>query len=170
MSGITAEHMEKRVIHDFAVDPDHHDRFESDEFRDAKSRLRQDGHYHCYICGTTEHIQVHHRAAEYMFQNVVDFDKLKEFCEEWDIYGYGRLLRNKPITTLDDVRNQMCLCQAHHTGVDHEDGGGGTGAHSLTFSSWIIQKLALPGANPIPQKGETFQDAMERIKKFERKE
>jgi hypothetical protein len=163
-------HVEKRIIHDYAIDPDHDDRNESPTFRDAKARLRHDGHYHCYVCGTDQNIQVHHRAGEYMFQNVVDYEKLKEFCEEWDVYGYGRLLKKQPITTVDDVRNQMCLCQAHHTGVDHEDDGGGTGIHSLSFSSWIMQKLALPGANPVPQKGETFAEAMERVKKFERKE
>lgn len=167
---MTDIHIEHRVLKDFAVDPDHNDRTESPQFIDAKERLVKDGHHKCYICGTTESIQVHHRAGEYMFNNVVDYNLLKNFCEEWDIYGYGKLLKNKPITTVDDVRNQMCLCQAHHTGVDHEDGGGGTGIHSLTFNSWIMQKLCLPGANPIPQKGETFDQALERIKKYERKE
>lgn len=165
---MTTEHMEERTLKDYAVDPDHANRKESPEFRRSKRRLKADGHFKCYICGTTNDIQIHHRAAEWMFENVVDLDKLKEFVEEWDLFGYGRLLKNKPITTVDDIRNQMPLCQAHHTGVDHEDGGGGTGAHSLTFSSWIMQKLALPGANPVPQKGETFAQAMERIKKFER--
>lgn len=166
---MTTEHLEERTIKDFAVDPDHADRKESPEFRRSKRRLKADGHYKCYICGSTENIQVHHRGAEWMFENIVDFDKLKDFLEEWDVYGYGRLLKHKPITTVDDIRNQLCLCQSEHTGVNHEDGGGGTGVHSLTFNSWIMQKLALPGANPIPQKGETFAQALERIKKFERK-
>lgn len=166
---ITEAHVEQRTLHDFAIDPDHHNRSESPEFATSKERLKEDGHHVCYICGTDQNIQVHHRGGEYMFDRIVDYDKLKEFCEEWDIYGYGKLLKKKPITSVDDIRNQMCLCQAHHTGVDHEDGGGGTGAHSLTFSSWIMQKLCLPGANPVPQKGETFDQAMARVKQFERK-
>jgi hypothetical protein len=166
---ITEAHVENRVLHDFVIDPDHDSRTESEQFREAKDRLKHDGHHKCYICGTEDNIQVHHRAGEYMLSNVVDFDLLKEFCEEWDIYGYGRLLKAKPITSVDDVRNQMCLCQAHHTGVDHEDGGGGTGIHSASFNTWIMQKLCLSGANPVPQKGETFADAMARIKQFERK-
>lgn len=165
---ITAEHVEHRTLHDFAIDPDHAERTESPEFREAKRRLHEDGHMKCYICGGTEHLQVHHRACEYMFEAVVDFDLLKEFCEEWDIYGYGKLLKAKPISSPDDVRNQMVLCQAHHTGVDHEDGGGGTGIHAVTFPTWIIQKLALPGANPVPQQGETFAMTQARIKKRER--
>jgi hypothetical protein len=166
---VTAEHVEHRTIKDFAIDPDHAERAESEQFREAKRRLKQDGHYRCYICGSTDKLQVHHRACEYMFAGVVDFGLLKEFCEEWDVYGYGKLLKAQPITSPDDVRNQMVLCQPHHTGVNHEDGGGGTGIHAMTFPSWIIQKLSLPNANPIPQSGESFADALARIKRYERK-
>jgi hypothetical protein len=167
---MTAEHVEHRILHDFAIDPDHADRTESSEFRAAKARLKQDGHYKCYICGTTESLQVHHRACEYMFAQVVDYNLLKEFCEEWDIYGYGKLLKAQPITSPDDVRNQMVLCQSHHTGVNHVDGGGGTGIHSCSFPTWIAQKVALLGANPVPQQGETFAQAEARIKAHERHE
>jgi len=165
---MTEEHVEHRLLHDFAIDPDHADRTESAEFRAAKARLKQDGHYRCYICGATENLQVHHRACEYMFAQVVDYNLLKEFCEEWDIYGYGRLLKAQPITSPDDVRNQMVLCQPHHTGVNHQDGGGGTGIHSCSFPTWIAQKVALSGANPVPQEGETFAQAEARIKAHER--
>jgi hypothetical protein len=165
---ITAEHTESRTVHDIAVDPDHEQRTESAEFRDAKKRLHADGHMHCYVCGTESNLQVHHRACEYMFADVVDYAKLKEFVEEWDIYGYGKLLRHKPITSPDDVRNQMVLCQEHHTGVDHADGGGGTGIHYLPFPEWIMQKLALDGADPVPQAGETLSHALTRVKAHER--
>lgn len=167
---MTQLHMEKKTIHDFAVDPEHADRTESAEFVDAKKRLREDGHYKCYICGGDKSLQVHHRAVEYMFANLADWGKVKEFVEEWDIYGYGKLLKNRPMVSKDDVRNQMVLCQEHHTGVDHEDGNGGTGAHGLTFSSWIIQKLCLPGCNPVPQKGETLEKAMSRIAENQKRE
>jgi hypothetical protein len=160
---MTAEHAEHRTLLDFAIDPDHADRTESAAFREAKKRLEQDGHFSCYVCGSTENLQVHHRAGEYMFAAVLDFEKVKAFCEEWDVYGYGRLLKNQPLVTLDDVRNQMVLCQAHHTGVNHEDGGGGTGIHACSFPTWLSQKLALPGAMPVPQAGETFAAALARI-------
>ncbi|MCL6442091.1 MAG: hypothetical protein K6T83_01270 [Alicyclobacillus sp.] len=163
----TTLHIEQRTIHDIVIDPDHSDRTESEVFRKAKERLKEDGHYRCYICGTTNDLQVHHRAAEYMFNNIVDFDKLKEFCEEWDLYGYGRLLKAQPITTVDDIRNQMVLCRTHHTGVDHDDGNSGTGIHNMTFSSWIIQKLAKDGCNPVPQPGETAETAEKRVKEGE---
>lgn len=165
----TKIHFEQKTLHSFVVDPDHHERSESPTFVEAKKRLKEDGHYKCYICGSTENLQSHHRAGEYMFENIVDYDLLKEFLEEWDIYGYGKLLRNKPITTVDDIRNQMLLCQMHHTGVDHENSGSGTGIHQMDFPSWIIQKLAIKGANPVPQKGETKEQAMARVQANERK-
>jgi hypothetical protein len=165
---IVEMHPITREIRDFVIDPDHCERDESEVFRKAKDRLREDGHYKCYICGSEEKLQAHHRAAEYMFNNVVDFELLKDFCEEWDVYGYGKLLKQKPIDTVDDIRNLLILCQPHHQGVNHEEGRGGTGVHNLTFNSWIIQKIALEGANPVPQKGESFEEAMERIDKFQR--
>lgn len=167
---MTEAHMEKRTLHDMVVDPDHADRTTSAEFEASVKRLKEDGHYKCWICGGIDHLQVHHRVLEYMFANIGDMAKVKAFCEEWDVYGYGRLLKDRPMLTKDDVRNQMVLCQEHHTGVDHENNNTGTGIHDLTFSSWIIQKLALDGANPVPQKGETWQQAMERVKAHELKE
>ncbi len=164
---MTAEHMEMRTLKDWVVDPDHADRTTSAEFRASVERLKEDGHYKCYICGGTDSLQVHHRALEYMFTNVGDLSKVKDFCEEWDLYGYGRLLKERPMLSKDDIRNQMVLCQKHHTGVDHEDGGSGTGIHEMTFSSWIIQKLCLDGADPVPQSGETLEQAQERVKEHE---
>ena len=106
-------------------------------------------------------MQVHHFGAEWSLAADVDFAKLKEFCEEWDPYGYGRLLRNQPITSVDDVRNMLVLCQTHHTGVDHENNNSGTGIHSMSFPAFVIQKICKKDCNPIPQPGETEQDIIE---------
>lgn len=166
---VTQLHDERKVLHDFAVDPDHSERHESPEFRHTKQRLHADGHMQCWTCGSTERLQVHHLFCEYMFQAVVNYDKLKAMAEEWDVYGYGRLLKKQPITSVDDIRNMMVLCQAHHTGVNHVDGGGGTGIHSCTPPTFFIQKVALDGANPVPQAGETFPQCEQRVRKYERR-
>ena len=138
---------------------------ESPEFRKAKERLKADGHFVCWVCGTTEGLQLHHYGAEWSLAAVTKFDALKEYCETFDAYGYGRLLRNQPITTVDDIRNMMWLCQSHHTGVDHADGGSGTGIHEITFPAWVAQKLC--DADVIPQAGETQEQAMENVKEHE---
>lgn len=142
-----------RTIRETVIDPAHATRAETPEFRATKKRLRADGHYRCYVCGTVDGIQIHHRAAEWMFAADVDYPLLKDFCEEWDVYGYGRLLKAQPVTSVDDVRNAMALCVSHHIGVDHADGDSGTGIHEMTFPAWIMQKLARKGADPVPQDG-----------------
>jgi hypothetical protein len=160
-------HLESRTIKDVVVDPDHAQRTESPTFAASKKRLQEDGHYQCWICGSTQNLQVHHFAAEYMFENIADPEKVKTFVEEFDVYGYGRLMSHQPVVSIEEPRCLMVLCQAHHTGVDHEDGNSGTGIHSMTFPSWIIQKLAKDGANPIPQPGETEAQAVAEIKATE---
>jgi len=156
-------HVEKKELKDICIDPDHAEpRFESEVFRAAKERLKADGHYRCWVCGTTDNLQVHHFIVEYMFQPLEDLSRVKEVAEQLDIYGYGRLLKNQPLTSSEDVRCLMVLCQSHHTGVNHE-GGNGTGIHDLSFPSFIIQAVCRPGCNPIPQKGETWEQTTERI-------
>lgn len=154
-------HIMKRTITETVIDPSHVDRTESPEFRHSKARLKEDGHFKCYICGSTEDLQVHHM-AEWMFANDIDFEKLKAFVEEWDIYGYGWLLRNQPLTSVDDIRCLIVLDQKHHTGVDHADGNSGTGIHNMTFPAWIMQKLAKESCNPVPQ-NESAEEVLKEI-------
>ncbi len=158
------EHMDDKALRDFAVDPEHADRRETTEFAQSKRRLDADGHYQCFICGGKDNLQAHHFFGEWMFAPVVDLEQIRALSQIFDVYGYGRLLAHKPVASVDDIRNMMVLCQPHHTGVDHVDGGGGTGIHSLTFPSWIIQRVAKQGLNPIPQQGESFAQAMQRVK------
>ena len=162
-----AIHIEGRTIRDVVIDPDHAERTESETFRKTKQRLKEDGHYRCFICGTDKNIQIHHFIAEYMFANIADLDKAKELAEIFDIYGYGKLLKNQPLESIEDVRCCMALCQTHHTGVDHADGNSGTGIHSMTFPSWLIQRVAKDGMNPIPQPGETVQQTEQDVKEGE---
>ena len=157
------EHLIQRTLRDAVVDPAHAAREESPAFRAAKGRLQADGHWQCWVCGATENLQVHHFVAEWMFKDLVDLDRMKATAEALDPYGYGRLLRNVPISDPEDIRGMMVLCQAHHTGVDHADGGSGTGIHEITFPTWIMQRVAKPGLNPVPQPGETWPDVLKRL-------
>ena len=158
------EHAQTRTLHEVVITPDHVQRTESAEFRASKERLHADGHYKCWVCGTTDNLQVHHFGIEWSLAGIADWEKVKAFVEEWDPYGYGRLLRNQPMASADDVRNMLVLCQEHHTGVDHADNDSGTGIHSLTFPVWIVQKLARAGADPVPQAAETEAQTMSDVK------
>ncbi len=130
-------------------DPAHVARTESATFRASKARLQQDGHYRCYICGTTAHIQIHHYGAEWMFAPVVDFTALQAFLLEWDVYGYSRLLQHQPLTSVDDVRNCMALCQEHH--LSGPTDGAANGIHDITFPAWISQKFVQSGHETVPE-------------------
>ena len=117
---------------------------ESEEFRAAVRRLRADGHHRCFVCGTEVEIECHHFLCEWSLAGEADFAKLFRLAKIFDVYGYGRLLENLPITTVDDVRNMMNLCKAHH--IERV-----TGIHSTTFSAWVSQCLAREGVEIVPQ-------------------
>ncbi|MCL6597922.1 MAG: hypothetical protein K6T81_04210 [Alicyclobacillus macrosporangiidus] len=159
-----AEHVITRTLREVVITPDHAERTESPEFRKAKQRLKEDGHTRCWVCGTDKDIQYHHHAVEWSLAAIADWDKVKTYCEEFDPLGYGRLMRNIPMTSPDDPRNLIPLCQRHHTGVDHENGGSGTGIHELTYPVFLIQKLAKDGVDAVPQAGETLEQEEETVK------
>lgn len=144
MTKTVPQHTITRHLTEVVITPEHVQRTESEEFRRNKQRLIEDGHHRCFICGTTEHIQIHHFGCEWSLWPDCDPDKLKAFCEMFDPFGYGRLLRHKPITSPDDLRNLLPLCEAHHVAK-------GTGVHELTMPIWLIQGLAKAGADPVPQ-------------------
>jgi hypothetical protein len=146
------QHKTVRNLTEVTITPEHAKRKESATFRASKQRLRDDGHYNCYICGSTEELQVHHYGGAWAMANVLDFKKLKAFLEEWDIYGYGKLLQNKSFTSVDDIRNCMVLCQEHHTGGTSD--GSANGIHNITFPAWISQKVVKKGKYIVPLEDE----------------
>lgn len=142
-----SEHLMTKTITERIIDPRHAHRRNTKAFRASKRRLKEDGHYRCYICGSATQPEAHHYGCEWMQEEDVDLDELKAFLLSWDVYGYSHLLQHRPITTVDDVRNLMVLCKPHH--VERL-----TGIHEMTFSWWIMQKLAKQGEDPVPQVGE----------------
>lgn len=141
---VVQAHKMVRMLKEIVITPAHAKRKESKEFRASKKRLRQDGHYKCWVCNSTTTLQVHHYGGEWSLQSDFAMDLLKQFLLEWDVYGYSRLMINLPLTTVDDVRNMMVLCQKHHTGKEH-------GIHEITFPVWITQKIAKVGASAVPE-------------------
>lgn len=164
MENITPEHLEQIALHDEIVTPDHAARIETPEFIKSKERLKEDAHNKCWICGSTDNIQIHHYGCEYSLQNICDFVKLKTFLLEWDVYGYSKTLVNIPLTSVDDIRNMMALCQSCHTGVDHVNNNA-TGIHYLVFPMWIARKLCK--VDPVPSGTETNQQVEDEVKKIE---
>jgi hypothetical protein len=142
------QHVMRRRLTEIVITPEHAQREESAAFRRNKARLREDGHWRCWLCGTTDQLQVHHFACEWSLWPDADPAKVKAFVETFDPYGYGRLLRHRPLDSPDDIRNLLVLCEACHIGQ-------GTGVHAITMPIWLIQGLAKPGADPVPRKEES---------------
>ena len=166
------EHAETINIKNIAITPDHVDRVASKEFAQAVRQLKQDGHYVCFVSGRKDgdkrpdgsitDLQVHHLLAEWSMANIVDMNKLKALSERLDPYGYGKVMTDVPLTTVDDIRNMLVLDQPFHTGTN-DVAGNATGIHNLAFPMWVMQLVYEDNDNPIPQKGETIQNAEDRI-------
>lgn len=145
--GVT-EHEEIRHLTEIVIDPAHAKRTESPLFRKSKAKLKADGHYQCWVCGSKKDLQVHHFGCEWSLVSWVDFDKLKALLQMFDVYGYSALYRQLPLTSVDDIRNMLVLCQTHHTGGMTD--GVANGIHQITFPVWIMQKIAKDGEDPVP--------------------
>jgi hypothetical protein len=160
-------HAQEKVIHEAVITPEHDKRTESRLFRETKKRLKEDGRDYCWICGAKNpeaHLEIHHFLAEWSLAGVVDYDKLKKLCELFDVYGYAEEMKDVPLESVDDIRNCMALCRAHHQGLDKANNSTGCGIHNLTFPAWIIQKVCKDGHNPIPQPGESEENVFDREK------
>lgn len=158
---ITKEHIEKLHVEVESVVPDHDPRKgESFTFDKAVEQLKKENNWKCYICGITEHLESHHYKCEKSRENIVDYDKLKTELLVNDIFGYSKLMQDIPLTTTDDIRNQMPLCMIHHRGK-------GTGAHFLPHEQWISQKICL--VDTIVSGNETEEEVLELVEEHERK-
>ncbi|MNJ00716.1 hypothetical protein D3C73_1601280 [compost metagenome] len=56
----------------------------------------------------------------------------------------------------------MVLCQEHHTGGVSSDGVA-NGIHNMSFPTWISQKIAVDGKDPVPDNREELQAIQERL-------
>jgi len=122
----------KKTITEFIYYPEHDKRHETEEYRKNREILTKQ--YGCYICGSKENLETHHYGCEWAEWNSTNPEKLKEFLLEFDIYGYSKKYKDKPITSPDDIRNLMVLCQKHHRHKFY-------GIHNMTFPIWIMQRI-----------------------------
>lgn len=110
------------------------ERVESLLFRANKEKLKAEGNKKCFICGTDQEIEVHHIFCAWSRQQEADYEKLKEVTLCFDVYGYSHEMKEQAITSVDDIRNLICLCEGHHKRTDH-------GIHNIPFGDWIMQRV-----------------------------
>ena len=130
--------------------PAHDVRRKSPLFVANKKLLRDDMALPCWICrqrgGPKNPLEVHH-IFEWALWNALDPDRVTRILEVLEFYEDGYLAaagsmrraleavlatakRTGSLSTPDDVRNLVVLCQAHHRSRF-------TGAHMITFPIWL---------------------------------
>jgi hypothetical protein len=142
MTTIVQGHLDRHTLRESVSVPDHEERGYSAELERGRRLLKKEGKYKCWICGTEELLELHHLFCEFSLSNVCDFDKLWELSQVFDPYGYGKEFAELPVESSSDVRNMLVLCRLHHRQTY-------TGIHNISFSSWIMQKLAKDGVTVV---------------------
>lgn len=132
--------------------PTHADRTESAEYHRNRQRLLDDGHGFCFGCklgGITEakDLQCHHFAVEWAEANNANWESVLWTAEFLDPYGYAKTMQGKPLTSPDDIRNLMMLCQPCHTGKPGEAhpniaGWLSGGIHYAPLPIWFADRIA----------------------------
>lgn len=118
--------------------PEHAQRTESAEFAANKRQLVTKLDTPCFSCGSKEKREVHHFITEWALAQIADWDKVFKLVHHFDIYGFAAQLGDKPITSPDDIRNLVVVCEKCHRGA-------GLGIHLVPFPDWIGQVMAKDG-------------------------
>jgi hypothetical protein len=143
-------HEVKHTITEFVETPDHDKRTESSEFRKNKRIMTRQLDLPCWICGSRDHIEIHH-IHEWSLWGALDPEKVLDTLHVFDPYGFTHNAGDKPIESPDDIRNLLALCGhceidgipvpgGHHRGKD-------AGVHEETFPTWIAQRSVKPGVS-----------------------
>ena len=146
---IVEEHYQKHTIIEIEHIPDHDQRKETLEFRNAKKQLEKVEHLGCYVCGTHDHLESHHifercwanaydlkKVAYFMFNYFDYYDHVKrDFKNENELYQF--LLKHDSVEeALDTIYNQLILCKEHHRVEGHSVHG----SSFATFCAMLVDK------------------------------
>jgi hypothetical protein len=143
---IIAAHMESETNVEYVIYPAHKERKESAEFGKSKKQLKKDEHYKCWICGCTEHLEVHH-LFEFSLAEALDFKKIKEVLRVLDFYGYSERMKDLSFTSIDDIRNMLVLCAKHHRSEY-------CSIHEISFPAFLSMRCVKDGMQTVPQSKE----------------
>jgi len=133
--------------------PSHAARAESEEFRRNRERLLADGHGYCFGCAlagrrVTEGLQLHH-LAEWAEWDAADPSKVLAVARWLDPYGYARADPDTPISSPDDIRLLVFLCEACHIGAPRKpddptrepSGYESGGIHYAPLPMWLAERV-----------------------------
>lgn len=148
-------HEVKRTIVEEVEYPDHADRTTSEEFAKNRREMVENDDTPCWICGSRKNREVHH-FFEWSLFPAIDPTKMKIVLKMLDPYGYSKA-DDSDITSPDDKRNLLVLCEDHHRGRNN-------GVHALTFPIWLAQKCVKDGIDITPEV-QVIQEADKKLQK-----
>ena len=138
-------HIQTVTIHIAEHYPSHEPRTEDPHykyFNAARKRLADLGKLVCWICGTTEQVELHHSMVEFALSNGVDIQKFETLYPEFGITTDEQFL-----WWVEGEGNLTPLCKLHHTGI--------LGVHVLPYPVWEPQRFwkheLQPPANVLPK-------------------
>ena len=134
---MTKAHEQKDTIQEDVWYPAHVQRTESATFRANKHTLVKKLRLKCWVCGCSEHLEVHH-LHEWALWPDLDPEKVHDDLMVFDPYGFSHQMTGQPVESPDDIRNLLVLCEHHHRHPEQ-------GIHRLTFPVWLPQRAANPG-------------------------
>jgi hypothetical protein len=121
--------------------PEHVQRTTSAEFAQNRHRLiNKIGH--CWKCGTTEKLEIHHAIIEWAEWDNADPAKVLKVMHAFDPYGFSEDMAKNgdPLpTSPDDIRNLLPLCETCHRGA-------GVGIHLVPVPFWFADLVRKDGA------------------------
>lgn len=113
--------------------PDHAPRTESKVFVKTKQHWHKAGAV-CWVCGTEENIEIHHKHIEWADSEAVDWDKVRKEHTSFDWSSF-----KQAEDFIDSIYNTIPLCMQHHRGKAP------FGIHFTPEPIWSIQKYKLDG-------------------------
>lgn len=128
---ITAAHVQTVTLHIQENIPSHPTR-DTDPyyhfFNEARARMKRQGLLKCWMCGTTERIELHHNIVEFSLATGVDIAKFAQLYPEFGVIDDDTFER-----FIEGEGNLTPLCKLHHTGV--------LGIHTLNYPQWQAMRF-----------------------------
>lgn len=101
-------------------------------FNAARARMKKLGLLKCWICGTTENVELHHNACEFALSQAVDWEKFAADHLDWHISSDEDFKR-----MIEGEGALLPLCVLHHRGIE--------GIHTIHMPAWTTLKYLIEG-------------------------
>lgn len=116
--------------------PEHNPRSGTPEyhyFNETRKRMDKLGLLKCWVCGTTEGVELHHNACEFALSNAVSWEKFAADHLDWHISSDEDFQR-----MIEGEGALLALCILHHRGIE--------GIHTIHMPAFSTLKYLKEGA------------------------